>query len=543
MNFTHRGRIRKISKICRFWDFSSSSICKLLFTFVTFLDIIIKNESLGILLFLADNEGFVVKPISSNVANIITRMTKADAMAPIVALETTVVIGRTCEAYKRGKWDEARERFCEETMGSITWLCGVKYLNKLGDKILDNILKAKGQSFDVGTDKVLRRPFDNFMKNSAPKGFSAKQVALLKAGKVLTSIVLANLFIGFVVPKANQAITKKLRHERKEHLQHNQTTPSFKGGGAFAAINTFTNAIENTNTGQLLSSDAGIAGGRIYNARSNEERREIAIRDIGSIYFYMWAQGHVRQGLNKLETGHSTRLNPTTAGLFTEHLNEFLDKNNKELSVEEFRRLTLGKNNPESALPKGMRFETGEVSSFNRFFGAKPLEVIKLSEAEKFFNDKNTIARLREMSKLQPRRVGESVLTKQQVIDALNVAEINDPKLLYKVFDEHTGGDFAKEYKYVSNSKLYKLKGEMAQYIETICKASKNGKVDKELLEKVKNQNIKYSGINFLAGFAVASLFLGTLIPKFQYYITRKTTGVDAFPGVYDFKHHKEVDA
>ena len=42
-------------------------------------------------------------------------MTKADAMAPIVALEGTVVAGRTYQAYKRGKWDEARERFIEET--------------------------------------------------------------------------------------------------------------------------------------------------------------------------------------------------------------------------------------------------------------------------------------------------------------------------------------------------------------------------------------------------------------------------------------------
>ena len=41
-------------------------------------------------------------------------MTKADAMAPIVALEGTVVAGRTYQAYKRGKWDEARERFIEE---------------------------------------------------------------------------------------------------------------------------------------------------------------------------------------------------------------------------------------------------------------------------------------------------------------------------------------------------------------------------------------------------------------------------------------------
>ena len=68
-----------------------------------------------------------------NLSSIITTMTKADAMAPIVALEGTVVAGRTYQAYKRGKWDEARERFIEESMGSVVWLCGGGSMNKLGD--------------------------------------------------------------------------------------------------------------------------------------------------------------------------------------------------------------------------------------------------------------------------------------------------------------------------------------------------------------------------------------------------------------------------
>ena len=106
-------------------------------------------------------------------------MTKHDAMAPIVALETTVVAGRTYQAYKRGKGDEARERFIEETMGSITWLCGVKALNALGDKILARILK-NNSNFDVGTDTVLRRPFDNFMKQITIGTKKAKRYANTK---------------------------------------------------------------------------------------------------------------------------------------------------------------------------------------------------------------------------------------------------------------------------------------------------------------------------------------------------------------------------
>ena len=52
-----------------------------------------------------------------------------------------------------------------------------------------------------------------------------------------------------------------------------------------------------------------------------------------------------------------------------------------------------------------------------------------------------------------------------------------------------------------------------------------------------------YSGINFATGFLVSAAFLSTFIPKFQYYVTRKTTGIDAFPGTYDYEKHAEADA
>ena len=499
---------------------------------------------------------------------IITGMTKNDAMPPIVALEATVVGGRTYQAYKRGKWDEARERFIEEVMGSIVWLCGVASLNKLGDKIVAKMLESNGKNFDVGTDKVLRTPFENFMKKVAPKKFTPTQVAGIKSVKVMTSILLANGIIGFIVPKVNQALTKKLRHERKEAQKLHSNNPTFKGG-AMGAVNAFTNVIENTNTGKLLSSDAGIAGGRMYNARSKEERREIAIRDIGSIYFYMWARGHVGNLMNLAESGHATRLNPNTVNILDNHLNKFLDKNIGIMKVEDFRNAVLGKNRADIKLPEDMKFTSEELSGFDKFFNKKPLEVIKLSDAKKYFKDKDVLERLEKMSTLQPLKQGEAMLTKQQVIDSINKAEINNTELLHNVFSEFTegegkeigkdakgkiirseveftGGKYNDEFRFVSNKKLYKLKSEMEQYVEQICDSarnSNNGIVDKKLLETAKKKNLMYSGLNFATGFIISALFLSTFIPKIQYYVTRKTTGVDAFPGVYDFEHNKEVDA
>ncbi len=479
-------------------------------------------------------KGFILNPIpKTNLSTIITKMTKADAMPPIIALESVVVAGRTYQAYKRGKMDEARERFIEESSGSVVWLGGVWFLNKIGDKIVDKILKSNGKKFGVGTDKVLRTPFQNFMQKVAPKGFSANQVAMLKGAKVLTSVLIANYVIGFIVPKINHALTNNIRHERKlQNKNDNNNNVAFKGG-AMNAVNTFTYAIENTNTGKLLSTDAGVAGGRMYNARSKEERAEIAIRDIGSIYFYMWAQGHVRNLLNLAESGKATRLNPATTKILSEYMTEFL--NNREMSVSEFKNAMLGK---EMTLPSNILNST----DWEKGSGKKPLEVIKLKSLENLIKDNETLNRAREMSTLQPERQGEAVLTKQQLIDVYNKAEINNPKLLHNAFNDFTEGAYKDEYQFVSNKKLYKLKAEMEQYVDTVCKSSKNGKVNKELIEKVQKKNLMYNGINFAAGFAVAALFLSTLIPKIQYWYTRKTTGVDAFPGVYDYTKHHEVD-
>ncbi|MCQ2744686.1 MAG: hypothetical protein MJ230_07860 [bacterium] len=500
---------------------------------------------------------------SSGLAKAITLMTKADALAPIVALEATVTGGRTIQAYKRGGKEEGRERIIEETTGAIVWLWGVKVLNELGDKILGRYLKTPGKTFDVGTDKVLRRPFENYMKTGTPKKISANKVAALKCAKVAASILIANLFVGFVVPTINHYITNKIRRNENSdenisksnntdyeqindnHNENNASKMSFKGS-AFAAMNVFTNAIENTNTGKLLSTDLGVAGGRMANARTKEERNEIAFRDLGSIYFYMWAKGHVGNLMNLVENGRATRLDPETMNIFDEHLNKFMDSKGGSLTIEEFKKYVLG-SEESIKLPEGIKFEEGDLSFFDKALNKirnkkiEPLKAIKVSELEGKF-DKNIMSRIREMSKLQPLREGEAVVTKQQIIDAMNVAEINDPKLLDKVFRNFTNEASVDPYKYVSNKKLYSLKSQMSDYVSDICKQAKDGKITKDVLNKAKRKNITYNGINFATGFAVAAMFLSTIIPKLQYLMTEKRTGLNVFPGTYDYEHHRKTD-
>ena len=494
-------------------------------------------------------------PIINNVANIVTRMTKPGAIEPIIALEATVTGGRTRQAYKRGGENEARERLIEETTGAVVWLGGVKVLNDyVGDPILKKLF---GANFDVGSDKVLRTPFENFLKKTPNKKFKPTQIAAIKGLKVLASILIADAFIGLIVPPLNQKLTKNINKKKSEEkqkaetqdkLEINQTNnketskPTFKGASAIGAINKFTYAIENNNTGKLISTDAGLVSGRMYSARNKDERREIAIRDIGSIYFYMWAQNHVGNVLNFIETGRFTRINPATANTFNEHLVKFIESKGGEMTVEEFRNAVLGKNIADVKIPEGIKFETGEISKMTKFLDkfrnkpTEPLQVAKVSDLKEIKELQNVWTRIEEMSRLQPLRQGEAVITKQQIIDAINIAEINDPKLLDKVFTQYTEGANKNEYRFVSNKELYSIKTDMENYVKDICKKTKKGKINKDVLNKMKSKNLTYSGINFVAGFAVAAMFLSTLIPKFQYWVTRQKTGKDEFPGTYDLE-------
>ena len=166
----------------------------------------------------------------------------------------------------------------------------------------------------------------------------------------------------------------------------------------------------------------------------------------------------------------------------------------------------------------------------------EPLQVAKVEDLKGLFND-DIFARIQEMSKLQPKRQGISVVTKQQIIDAVNVAEINNPKLLDDLFTEFTKGASKDEFKFVSNDKLYNLKRQVEDYINLMCKDAKDGKINLKSLENAKKRNIMGAGLNFVAGFLTAAVFLSTIIPKIQYWITRVKTGRNEFPGTYEMDH------
>ena len=307
-----------------------------------------------------------VKPDSINNYSFARRFTRGmgtGAMLPLIALECFVTGGRTIQAYQRGGFDEARERFTEEAIGAAFWFAGVKVFNRMNDWIGKKALKLVDTNFDVGRDRV-RNPLANYLKDKG-KGISDKTIGKFKLAKVSASIILANILVGLVVPKINQRITLKL-HDKREEKKAAKENQNRTGEDYFQfSMNNFANRksdknkdlsfgmsaqgmlslanhFENDNIYQLLSTDVGIAGGRAISSRNEHERTEVLFRDLSSIYFYMFSIPNIHSWLNWLEDGKKTRLDPIASKQVTEQLKLAYGTNKNGLTPQEFKKLALG---------------------------------------------------------------------------------------------------------------------------------------------------------------------------------------------------------
>lgn len=517
---------------------------------------------------------------SNNIKNFarttISRMKKGDALLPVILLELAVTGGRTYHAYQRGGFVEARERGTEETLGAIFWIGGVQAFNKLGDAIGKKVLRLddieiKGDGIKkkrFGLEKIefdaiddyARKPMTNYIHNikqqektlqslnkKIPK-ITPNTIAIFKFTKVISSVLLSNAVIGFVVPKLNQAITRnyqnsieKEKENKKLKEQNNfnsfinktagstQKETSFKGVG-FSRLLGVANSIENDTRYKLLSSDIGIAGGRAINARNKHERREALFRDLSSIYFYMFCKNHLDSLLNLITTGRSTRLDPTSVEILDKHLKEKLqlkdEPNSKKYSASAFEKEVFGTT---ATVPEKIQKEFGDK------------KIITLEKFKELSNNKKYNEIAEKMSKLQPQIEGVSILTSEQIKDVYTGGLINDPEMLDKVFNEYSKaklkdkiGKSKNPMTYFSEDSLRSLKQRMHDYVGDIVKKAETKKkgIDFNTLKRANKANFIHNAFNLTAGFAVSAYFLSTAIPKIQYWITQRKTGQNSFPGI-----------
>ena len=508
-------------------------------------------------------------------------------LAPLIMLECCVTGGRTIQAFKRGGFDEGRERLTEETIGAAFWFAGVKVFNKINDFILKHLMGFKNTNFDAQGDAI-RKPLQNYMKWAKDSGqnIPLSKIAAFKFTKIASSIILANGLVGFVVPKMNQAITRYYhRNDNKSNQPVNMENfrtmgfdPQFGmeqfiedaeiaddkkqnkkvsfGNGAQTLL-TLAHKFENDTIYQLLSTDIGISGGRAISARNNHERIEILWRDISSIFFYMFSMPLINKLMNKIEIDAPSRLNPVGARQVTDYMKYALElsgHHNKDagtLSIKpkEFAQIMLGDadvsakmNKVKSGFKNGAINLDNFIELLNKEFS--PEDAAKYSDLAK------------RMSKLQPQLEGVSVLAESQAEAIFKGGALNNPEFWDNVFTVEKGieketkvingvrttvetANHKNPFKFVAQKDLDGLIENVRTYVKTIIKNAEKSKKDINLsmLENAYKNNIFKNTLNWGTGFVVSALFLSTIIPKIQYLITKLTTGSDAFPGTAEYNN------
>ncbi len=507
---------------------------------------------------------YLIQP--SKMRKFVTHMNKAGVLLPVVLLESTVTGGRTYQAYKRGGYTEARERLCEESVGAVFWLGGVKAFNSLGNKIGQKFFGVANPDFSLSKDAV-RQPFENMLRDKNAEK-ARKFLIGFKFAKIAFAVVAAASILGFVVPKVNQKITravlkgKKQESKDKVEVQNaekplvktkamgvsmesflNKTSakkPSF-GKLSLSSLAAITDKLENDDIWKLLSTDVGVLTGRTYNARNKDERIEILFRDAASIYFYLRCKDDVMKFLSKRDGfgGKLSSLNPVAA-MNTHNLlvKEIIKKATNEklsMNMDDVNKLLLGSNS---------KFVEENLAKINFAKG----DVVALQDVEKVLQgNENLIKKAREMATLQPERnlsdLGHDIvgklLTKQQVKDVLSDSVVSSPKLIKQVVKDAFNGEATDAYKFISNQKIEALRSNIDDYVNVVLEyARKNNlnEITPETLLKINKMNIVRNAINVGAGLGVAALFLSTIIPKVQYFITKIRTGSSEFPGVKEDK-------
>ncbi len=490
---------------------------------------------------------------------IVRTLADQDALASTILLETAVTGGRGYNAYKRSGAAELRERAFDDIVSAVFWMKGVDIFNNIGDKIGTHVLKLPTTEFDVGKD-ALRTPFNNLVGDLSEKVKDTdtlkkleKKLAVFKFSKIILSTLLATGFVGFALPKINQAITRKLMHIGNNSQSKNvnnddkyaqfasvsfdefnkkfssQEKPAFKGISP-NAITTVAHYLEGNKICKLLSSDVGILAGRVTTARNKDEGLEYLFRDTASSFFYI-ASTPIIYSLLQKATGSAKSTSIDTVAAKQVH-NMFLEQIKKadgtfgSIGVKEFAEKIIGKLDDKAIeLLSKLPFDS---------------DVIPLSELSKYLTDETLIKKAAELSKLQPKQAGVgAVLTRQQVADVLKNGAISEPSFMQRIFKTKFGEALTNPYKFIPMKKITKFRDNIDDYAKAVidfANKTNNGVVDKKLLDKLSKRSfIMSAGFRAIA-IGISAFALGIAIPKIQYAITAKRTGSTKAPGLREFE-------
>lgn len=230
--------------------------------------------------------------------------------------------------------DATREKFIDEYATSAIWLGGIPAVEKLADKYISkkgynpnvNIKlfgegKKEGSSLVQGIEYNIKKFSQYSNKDVQDAVADLIKVSDNKAvyekfltKKFAAATIIPTLIMGFVLPKLNFALTRKVKENRNTQLPLKVPTKSFtslnrtKFSDFYEKQNkdiVFTGGLTSTiaslrTVDKMAISDGGLTVGRVSTSRNKEEGYANAFRMIGSMILNFVTPVYIAKGLDKL---------------------------------------------------------------------------------------------------------------------------------------------------------------------------------------------------------------------------------------------------
>lgn len=230
--------------------------------------------------------------------------------------------------------DATREKIIDEYATSAIWLGGIPAVEKLADKYISkkgynpnvNIKlfgegKKEGSSLVQGIEYNIKKFSQYSNKDVQDAVADLIKVRDNKAvyekfltKKFAAATIIPTLIMGFVLPKLNFALTRKVKENRNTQLPLNLPTKSFtslnrtrfsdfyeKQNKDIVFTGGLTSTIASLRTvDKMAISDGGLTVGRVSTSRNKEEGYANAFRMIGSMILNFVTPVYIAKGLDKL---------------------------------------------------------------------------------------------------------------------------------------------------------------------------------------------------------------------------------------------------
>lgn len=310
--------------------------------------------------------------------------------------------------------DATREKIIDEYATSGIWLGGIPMVEYFSDKFISkkgynpivnlNLFKVEknkeayqGIEYNINKFKNIQAKdvqdaVQDLIKVKKNKGSFEK----LLTKKFCAATIIPTIIMGFVLPKLNFALTKKIREKKAPQKAESKKEISFTGS--------FTSQIANLRTvDKMAISDGGLTVGRVTTSRNKDEAWANAFRMIGSMILNFVTPIYIAKGLDKL----ANKLFNINVNLDPKILadNEFINtiKNSKvELpkSNAEKDLIDFIDNKPQALFSRFAQ-KTGKVSYLKSGY-RDPRKFVDIKDLGKFRNEfENFIAKAKQSKNIE----------------------------------------------------------------------------------------------------------------------------------------------